>query len=135
MATDSSISSAFAAAAKGGTSFPVEQLATAARTAGASPSLAELKAFAAKCSGGVNSAVFADFCKQTSHKDTAESLLTFFQSMDLMGTGKVKKTEVKKCVMNFGECLSEEEANAVLDDIFPGQEDISYQIFIQKLLQ
>lgn len=135
MATDTSIASAFAEAAKGGSSFPVDQLAIAARTAGASPSLAELKACAAKCSGKVTSAVFAAFCKETSHKDSPEDLLGFFQSMDLMGTGKVKKEEVKKCLMNFGEGLSAQEADAVLDDIFPGQEEISYQILVQKLLQ
>ncbi|KAL8446789.1 hypothetical protein Emag_004550 [Eimeria magna] len=135
MATDSSIASAFAEAAKGGSSFPAENLAVAARTAGASPSLAEVKAFAAKCSGGVTAGAFAEFCKQTSHKDSPEDLLNFFQSMDLMGTGKVKKEDVKKCVMNFGEGLSAAEADAVLEDIFPGQEEINYQLLLQKLLQ
>ncbi|KAL8429306.1 hypothetical protein ACSSS7_006671 [Eimeria intestinalis] len=135
MATESSIASAFAEAAKGGSTFPTENLAAAARTAGASPSLAEIKAFGAKCSGGVTAAAFAEFCKQTSHKDSPEDLLNFFQSMDLMGTGKIKKEDVKKCVMNFGESLSAAEADAVLEDIFPGQEEINYQLLLQKLLR
>ncbi|CDJ64021.1 myosin light chain TgMLC1, putative [Eimeria necatrix] len=135
MATDSSITSAFNAAAKGKPSFPADQLATAARAAGASPSLAELKAFASKCGAEVNSGMFADFCRKTSHVDSADDLLSLFQSMDLMGTGKVRKTDVKKCLMNFGEALSVQEADAVLDDIFPNQEDIDYQILVQKLLQ
>ncbi|KAL8428131.1 hypothetical protein Efla_005834 [Eimeria flavescens] len=134
MATDSSIASAFSEAAKGGSSFPADQLASAARSAGASPSLAEVKAFAAKCSSGVTASAFADFCKQTSHKDSPQDLLAFFQSMDLMDTGKVKKEDVKKCLMSFGEGLSDAEADGVLNDIFPGQEEINYQLLVQKLL-
>lgn len=135
MATEGSIASAFAAAAKGGSSFPADQLAVVARTAGASPSLAELKAAQAQMGGGVTSSAFAEFCKRTSHKDSLEDILLFFQSMDLAGTGKVKKSEVRQCVMNFGEKLSQQEADAVLDDLFPGQEEINYQVLAQKLLQ
>ncbi|CDI76816.1 myosin light chain TgMLC1, putative [Eimeria acervulina] len=134
MATESSIASAFAAAAKGQSSFPVGQLATAARAAGASPSLAEVKRFGDKCGASVGAAAFKEFCMQTSHKDSEEDLLALFEAMDLQLTGKVKKKDIKKCLLTFGEPLTQQEADAVLDELFPEEEDIPYQVFIQKLL-
>lgn len=135
MATEGSIASAFAAAAKGQSSIPVAQLASAARAAGASPSLAEVKAWGQKCGATVDSASFAAFCMQTSHKDTQEDLLAFFEAMDLQQTGKVKKKELRKCLTTFGEPLTEQEADDVLNSLFPDEEDVQYQVLIQKLLQ
>ena len=71
---------------------------------------------------------------QTSHKDSEEDLLALFEAMDLQLTGKVKKKDIKKCLLTFGEPLTQQEADAVLDELFPEEEDIPYQVFIQKLL-
>lgn len=134
MATDASAEAAFTEASRGSSTLEAGKIASAARAAGASPSLAEISAFTSKAGSSVSLSAFKEFCLKTSHKDDPADLADFLKAFDSTGSGFVPKTALKNCLSTFGEALSAQEIDAVLDAVSPGQDSVDAAKLLTMIL-
>lgn len=134
MATEASAQVAFSEACGGAATLDAKKVGGAARAAGASPSLAEISEFTSKAGGGISFAAFKEFCLKTSHKDDPADLGDFLKALDSTGSGVVPKTALRNCLSTFGEPLSVQEIDTVLDAVAPGKDVVDANRLLAALL-